>query len=71
MDGFVRELWTTMQAMPQYKDKTTFIITTDHGRGSGPENGKHHDAERPGSESIWIAVLGPGHRRSATGERRA
>jgi hypothetical protein len=59
VDGFVRELWTTMQAMPEYKDKTTFIITTDHGRGDGPENWKHHDWNVDGAENMWIAVMGP------------
>ena len=59
VDGFIRELWAAMQAMPQYKDKTTFIITTDHGRGDGPENWKHHDWNVEGAEDMWIAVLGP------------
>ena len=68
VDGFIRELWTTMQAMPQYKDKTTFIITTDHGRGDGPENWKHHDWNVEGAENMWIAVLGPDT--PAQGERK-
>jgi hypothetical protein len=59
VDGFIRELWTAMQAMPEYKDKTTFLITTDHGRGDGPENWKHHDWNVEGAENMWIAVLGP------------
>jgi len=59
VDGFIRQLWTTMQAMPQYQDRTTFIVTTDHGRGNGPENWKHHDWNVEGAEYMWIAVLGP------------
>jgi len=59
MDGFVRELWDTMQSMPQYHDSTTFIITTDHGRGSGPVEWKDHGVEEKGSGNIWIGVLGP------------
>ena len=59
MDGFVAELWKTMQAMPQYRDSTTFIITADHGRGSGPEEWKEHGVEEKGSENVWIAVIGP------------
>ena len=59
MDGFVAELWSTMQAMPQYRDSTTFIITADHGRGSGPVEWKEHGVEEKGSENVWIAVLGP------------
>ena len=58
-DGFVRELWERLQALPAYHDTTTFIITTDHGRGSGPVEWKEHGIEQKGSENIWIAVLGP------------
>lgn len=58
-DHFVEELWTTMQKLPAYRDSTTFIITADHGRGSGPVDWKEHGVEQPGSEYIWIAVLGP------------
>lgn len=58
-DGFVRELWELMQSMPAYHDSTTFIITTDHGRGSGLEQWKEHGVEEKGSENIWIAVMGP------------
>jgi len=68
VDGFIRELWTTMQEMPEYRGKTTFIVTTDHGRGSGPENWKHHDWNVDGAENIWIAAMGPDT--PALGERR-
>ena len=58
-DHFVGELWERLQALPAYRDRTTFIITTDHGRGSGPTEWKEHGVEQKGSENIWIAVLGP------------
>jgi hypothetical protein len=58
-DRFVAELWERLQALPAYRDRTTFIITTDHGRGSGPVEWKEHGTEQKGSENIWIAVLGP------------
>jgi hypothetical protein len=35
------------------------IISTDHGRGSGPEQWKDHGTDQPGSDAIWIAVIGP------------
>ncbi len=66
-DGFVRELWQTMQSLPQYRDKTTFIFTCDHGRGSGPDQWREHGVEEKGSENIWIAVMGPDTK--ALGER--
>jgi hypothetical protein len=59
VDGFIRELWETMQAMPEYRGTTTFIITCDHGRGSGLTQWKEHGVEQKGSENIWIAVMGP------------
>jgi hypothetical protein len=58
-DYFVQQLWETMQAMPAYRNQTTFILTTDHGRGSGLVEWKEHGVDEKGSENIWIAVMGP------------
>ena len=66
-DHFVQQLWETMQSMPEYRNQTTFILTTDHGRGSGLVEWKEHGVEQKGSENIWIAVLGPDTQ--ARGER--
>jgi bisphosphoglycerate-independent phosphoglycerate mutase (AlkP superfamily) len=66
-DHFVEQLWNTMQSMPQYRGTTTFIITTDHGRGGGLTEWKEHGVEEKGSENIWIAVMGPDT--EALGER--
>jgi hypothetical protein len=59
VDQFIRALWETAQTLPQYRDKTTFIITADHGRGSGPKGWKDHGEKVEGAEGIWLAVLGP------------
>ncbi|MBC7897625.1 MAG: alkaline phosphatase family protein [Cytophagaceae bacterium] len=59
VDGFIRDLWDTMQAMPEYRGSTTFVITTDHGRGSGATTWRDHGEDVDGAENIWIAVLGP------------
>jgi hypothetical protein len=59
VDQYVQRLWETMQSMEQYRDKTTFIITTDHGRGSGPTNWKNHGQKIEGAEDMWMAFLGP------------
>jgi hypothetical protein len=67
-DQFTEQLWTTMQAIPEYRDQTTFIITADHGRGSGLEQWKEHGVEQKGSENIWIGVIGPDT--PALGERK-
>jgi bisphosphoglycerate-independent phosphoglycerate mutase (AlkP superfamily) len=68
MDHFVAQLWNTMQAMPEYRGTTTFLITADHGRGSGLTEWKEHGVEEKGSENIWLAVMGPDT--APLGERR-
>ena len=59
VDEFIGRLWQQMQANPAYRDRTTFIITTDHGRGGGLSEWKEHGIEEQGSGNIWIAVIGP------------
>jgi hypothetical protein len=59
VDGYIKDLWDTMQAMPEYRGTTTFIITTDHGRGDGPAAWRDHGQDVPGAEHIWMAILGP------------
>jgi hypothetical protein len=59
-DGFLNELWQYLQTDPQYKDKTTLIITSDHGRGEAPlEKWMGHGTDTPNSEQSWFAVIGP------------
>ena len=59
VDEFVHRLWDTAQSMSQYRSKTTFILTADHGRGSGEKGWKDHGELVDGAEGDWIAVLGP------------
>jgi hypothetical protein len=58
-DGYLRELWETVQAMPEYKGKTTLVVTTDHGRGDAPVEWKNHGKKVPGSHTWWMAAMGP------------
>jgi Type I phosphodiesterase / nucleotide pyrophosphatase len=58
-DQFVQELWDLVQSLPEYRDHTTFILTADHGRGSGPKEWREHGNKQKGSENIWLAVIGP------------
>ena len=71
-DEFIGRIWTWVQSDPRYKDKTTLIVTTDHGRGAPLENWKHHGrfkykdengveklSDFPGDQAIWMAVIGP------------
>ena len=58
-DSFLADLWRQLQSLPEYRDSTTLIVATDHGRGNAPKDWKEHGVEQPGSDSIWIGVLGP------------
>jgi hypothetical protein len=59
-DAFIKQLWQYVQSTPAYKDKTTFIITTDHGRGTIPLDAwRNHGREVAGADQIWFAVIGP------------
>jgi hypothetical protein len=58
-DQMIEELWNWLQSNPAYKDKTTMIITTDHGRGIGPVEWKSHGIKIPHADETWFAVIGP------------
>jgi membrane-anchored protein YejM (alkaline phosphatase superfamily) len=58
-DQLIADLWQYIQNSLEYKDKTTLIITTDHGRGSGRNNWTKHRLFARGSRQIWFAVIGP------------
>ena len=75
-DKFIEDLWNTVQTMPEYKNNTVLLITTDHGRGSNANDWQHHASEDAvkeymknldtfpkgivGSEHIWFAAIGTG-----------
>lgn len=68
-DGMIADLWKTIQSLPQYKDKTTLLITCDHGRGDKEKgNWRHHGSNIEDSHEIWMAVMGPDTK--ATGEMK-
>jgi hypothetical protein len=58
-DRIIAKLWHLVQTTPGYKDNTTFVITTDHGRGKKKNNWSEHGAFIKGSSQTWLAVLGP------------
>jgi hypothetical protein len=60
-DKWIRELWEYVQSEPFYRDQTTMLITTDHGRGHNPKDRwRGHGVDYEGSDAIWIAAIGPG-----------
>lgn len=59
-DRMIEDLWNYIQSVPQYKNKTTLIVTCDHGRGDNPkENWQHHGEKIADAGQIWIAAIGP------------
>lgn len=58
-DAYLKELWDYIQSNPTYKDKTTMIVTTDHGRGIDKASWTGHGSGIPRSREAWIAVVGP------------
>lgn len=60
VDRMIAELWYQVQTDPFYKDNTTFIITTDHGRGKVGSAWKGHGFWVKGSGEAWLAMLGAG-----------
>ncbi len=60
VDKMIADLWYYVQTDPFYKDNTTFIITTDHGRGKKPNSWHTHSLFTGGSGDTWLAMIGPG-----------
>ena len=58
-DRAIHRLWTFLQKSEKYRDKTTLVITTDHGRGGTLGDWSGHGPEVPGDEQIWAAFVGP------------
>ncbi len=58
-DRFLAQTWEAIQKVPQYKDKTALVVTTDHGRGSTREDWTDHGKKVPGAEFVWLAIMSP------------
>jgi hypothetical protein len=58
-DGYLRDLWKFLQSHDQYRDRTTILITTDHGRGTNEFSWPNHGAQIEGAQYIWLAVVSP------------
>jgi len=58
VDRYLAELWTMVQRDPRTRNKTTLLVSTDHGRGWGDE-WTDHGEKVDGAQYIWSAVIGP------------
>jgi hypothetical protein len=60
LDRYLAELWTFIQNDPVYRQRTTLLISTDHGRGAGSiARWSNHNRRIDGSSEIWLAAIGP------------
>jgi bisphosphoglycerate-independent phosphoglycerate mutase (AlkP superfamily) len=59
IDKMIGELWHWVQSNPGYKDNTTFIITSDHGRGRSSSKWADHGLFVNGSSQTWLVLIGP------------
>jgi hypothetical protein len=57
-DRLIKMLWEWVQSDSNYRNKTTLIITTDHGRGNG-RGWRNHGQFIFHSNETWIAMMGP------------
>ena len=60
VDKMIADLWYFVQTNSFYRNKTTFLITTDHGRGKNPSAWHKHGIFTRGSGETWFAIIGPG-----------
>ena len=60
VDGYLKQMWDELQAMPEYKGKTTMIFMVDHGRGHSTEEWKTLGQKVPDSKYIFMGSLGRG-----------
>lgn len=60
-DASIKEIWDYIQSLPQYKDKTTLIVSNDHGRHlDGNEEGfSQHGDNCAGCRHIEFFAIGP------------
>lgn len=56
-DSLIGELWDTIQANPDYQNKTTLLVTNDHGRHGDDFTG--HGDGCAGCRQIQLLAIGP------------
>lgn len=58
-DSYLRQLWEFLQKEEAYRDKTTILITVDHGRGNSPTDWTDHGKKVQEAQYIWLAAISP------------
>ncbi len=60
LDGWMRELWTWLQAEDDYRGRTALVFVTDHGRGLTRADWGRHGADIEGAQNVWASFAVPG-----------
>ncbi len=59
-DAMIADLWNTIQSLPRYRNKTTLLVTCDHGRGDKIKaTWKDHGSKIEDAHELWMAAIGP------------
>lgn len=58
-DAELEQLWNWLQSDPQYRGKTTLVLTVDHGRGRTTTDWTNHGADVEGAHETWLGCFGP------------
>ena len=58
-DAQLEQLWNWLQTDPQYRGKTTLVLTVDHGRGRTPADWTDHGKDVVGAHETWLGCFGP------------
>lgn len=58
-DACLRQLWEFLQSDERYRDRTTIMITVDHGRGNNAGRWKDHGEKIEEAKYTWLAIVSP------------
>lgn len=59
IDKYLEILWKAINKIPEYRNRTSIVITTDHGRGGSAKDWTEHKCTVPNSRYGWIYVYSP------------
>lgn len=65
-DASIKDIWNHIQSLPAYKDKTTLIVSNDHGRHLDSHGGfAEHGDDCAGCRHIEFFAMGPDFKKNA------
>ncbi len=58
-EKYIASFIQQLESDPFYREQTTYLVTTDHGRGTTPETFHGHGSEVEGAQYIWAFLIPP------------